>query len=143
MFGFLIGGMVNDDAVKLKTFIDMALNKFGALSTAELGAAIEKEFDKEHCHVDMHTVNFQFKELEDFLFAFDSFVEEGKPRALTAHGRGKFAGFMLQVVDGDKWLCSVSDGIAYRATGGAKKLVQVMQKKFGVQDFTKLMKGFR
>lgn len=142
MFGFLIGGVVNDDAVKLKTFTDMALNKYRALSTAELGAEIEKEFDEEHFHVGTHTVNFRFKELEYFLFMFESFMEEEKPRNLTVVGKGRYAGFMLQVVDGDKWFCSVSDGIAYRATGGAKKLVQVMEKKFGVQNFTKLMKGF-
>lgn len=153
MFGFFIGGVVNDDAVKLKTFAGMALNKYGFLSTSELGIAIENEFDKKHCYVDKDKVNFQFKELEGFSFEFhmmfESFVEERKSRSLMVHGFGKYAGFTLFAADGGNWHCSVTDGISYAATGGAKKLVQVMRKKFGIRDYTKFgalfprMKGFR
>ncbi|MDP7546243.1 MAG: hypothetical protein QGF20_03035 [Alphaproteobacteria bacterium] len=141
VFGFLISGAVNDDAVKLKTFTDMALSKFGGLSAAEQSDAIEKEFNKEHCHVDLHEANFRFKELDDFLFSFSESFEPGKPRSLSVHGKGRYMGFMLQVINGGSWSCSVSDGIAYSATGGAKKLQQVMKKKFGVRNFDKLMKG--
>ncbi len=143
MFGFLIGGEVNDDAVKLKTFTDMALNKYGNLPTDELGPAIKGDFDKDCYHIDMYTVNFRFKEIEEFLFSLESRAEEGKARTLTVFGNRKYAGFMLQVVDGENWHCSVSDGIGYRATGGAKKLAPIMKKKFGIRDFTKFMKGFR
>ena len=142
MFGFLISGAVNDDAVKLKTFTDLALNKYGALSAAEQGGAIGREFDKEHCYVDAREVNFRFKELDDFLFSFTEPNEVGRPRSLSATGKGRYMGFMLQVIDGDNWQSSVSDGIAYKATGGAKKLQQVMEKKFGVRNFEKLMRGF-
>jgi hypothetical protein len=44
---------------------------------------------------------------------------------------------MLVVSDERRWHCSVSDGMAYSATAGAKKLAQLMDKKFGVRDMTK------
>ncbi len=50
---------------------------------------------------------------------------------------------MLQVTDGHNWHCSVSDGIAYRATGGARKLVKVLESKYDIRDISKIMKGFR
>ena len=49
---------------------------------------------------------------------------------------------MLQVHGGSSWSCSVSDGMGYKATGGAKKLVKVMCKKYGMRNYSKYMKGY-
>ncbi len=146
MFGFLIAGEVSDDAVRLKTFTDMVLNKYRNLPTNELGAAIQNDFDKDYCHIATDTVNFRFKEIEEFLFCFpfwfERHVDAEVARALTVFGKGKYAGFVLHVAHGKNWHCSVNDGFTWRSTGGAKKLVQLMEKKFGIRDFTKFKKGF-
>ncbi|HEV7251677.1 MAG TPA: hypothetical protein VGN97_01050 [Mesorhizobium sp.] len=52
-------------------------------------------------------------------------------------GKGKYAGFSLGCTR-NGMSCSVRDGLAYSATGGAKKLGQVMTKKFGVMDMDRL-----
>jgi hypothetical protein len=46
---------------------------------------------------------------------------------------------MLFVSAEDHWHCQVSDGTFRSATAGAKKLAQVMEKKFSVSDLTKLI----
>ena len=45
MFGFLIGGIVNDDAVRLKTMIDIVINKYGNLPIAEIADIVSKDID--------------------------------------------------------------------------------------------------
>jgi hypothetical protein len=142
-FGFLISGEVNDDAVKLKAFTELALNKYGSLPRSKLGKAIHEDFDKFACNTDRYTADFQFPEVEDFLFSFDRYDEEGLARTLTVHGSGKYAGFMLQVLRGNIWQCFIGDGVRTRATCGAAKMVEVMERKFGVRNFTKFMESFR
>jgi hypothetical protein len=143
MFGFLIGGEVNDDAVALKKLTDMVMNKYAALEHDQLIEAISRDFDEEHRYIDSNDINFFFKELEEFQFGFRKSYGNEAINDLSIFGRGKYAGVLLQVTDGKNWYCSVSDGIAYRATGGAKKLVKVLEKKFDIQDISNVMKGFR
>jgi hypothetical protein len=49
---------------------------------------------------------------------------------------------MLQSDDAKGWACSVTNGIAFQATGGAKKLSQIFCKKFGAFDLGAALKQF-
>ncbi|QIG47939.1 hypothetical protein G5V57_09550 [Nordella sp. HKS 07] len=136
MFGFLIRSEVNDDAVRLKTLVDQAVSRYLSLSREELKTTIPQAFPESLHHIDHSGVNFIFPEFKEFLFMLKTGYDAHM--SLSVLGRGKYAGFILSV--GDKnWNCSVSDGIAYRATGGAKKLAQLMEKKFNVFDATRFM----
>jgi len=142
LFGFLIGGEVNDDAVALKKLTDMAINKYAALEYDQLVEAISHDFDEEHRYIDSSDINFVYKELEEFQFSIRKSYSSEEFNDLSAFGLGKYAGVMLQVINGLDWHCSVSDGIAYSATGGAKKLVKVLESKYDIRDISDAMKGF-
>lgn len=144
MFGFLISGEVNDDAVRLKTFVDMALNKYAYLEEySDLKSAVEANFDKRARHTDAQQVSFVYPELTEFQFCLDSSKFDKPMFPLNVIGRGKYSGFMLTVIEAEKWNCSVSDGISYKATGGAKKLASIMEKKFDVLDMSKIINRYR
>ena len=144
MFGFLINSVVNDDAVRLKTFVDLALYKYAKIQTYKnLQEKIEADFDENARYTDNHQVSFVFPAFVDFQFCFDSIKLDKSIFPLNVIGRGKYAGFMLTVVDEKRWNSSVSDGIVYRATGGAKKLASVLEKKFSIGDMSKLINQFR
>jgi hypothetical protein len=142
MFGFLIAGEVNDDAVALKQLTDMAVNKYANLSKKELIAAVSHDFDEYHRHIDFNAVSFTFRELSEFRFSLDLLSADRPPYALTVSGNAKYLGFMLSSPPKSKWACSWSHGIGYRATAGAKKLVKVMDRKFDILDTSKLMKDY-
>lgn len=142
MFGFLISGEVNDDAVALKKLTDMVMNKYATLEHNKLVEKITRDFDEGHRYIDSNDINFIFKELEDFQFGFRRLYGNELINDLSVFGQGKYAGVLLQVTGGKNWHCSVSDGIAYRATGGAKKLVKVLEKKYNIKDIINV-KGFR
>jgi hypothetical protein len=140
MFGFLIKGEVNDDAVRLKTLTDQVFSSYMALDREKLNEAISRDFPGDLHHADNFSVNFIFPTFGDFLFMLN--IGSGKnsfDRFLSVQGRGKYAGFILSA-SRDTWTCSVKDGFQFRATGGAKKLAQLMEKKFSVMDMTNLMK---
>lgn len=140
MFGFLIKGEVNDDAVRLKALADQAMAKYMPMTREQLKEAVHRDFPADLHHIDDFSVNFVFPDLGEFLFMLDTGRgKDDDDRFLSVQGRGKYAGFMLHA-SRDNWHCSVSDGIAYRATGGAKKLVQLMESKFGILDMSKLLK---
>jgi hypothetical protein len=142
MFGFLIAGEVNDDAVKLKTFADIAISKYINLTRSDFEAAISKDFPSDRRYSDRHYISFRYPELREFLFSID-IPEQGElSHHLTAFGEGRYAGFMLQVNKAE-WHCSVSNGISYNATGGAKKIAQIMENKFGVKNITRYLKRIR
>ena len=143
MFGFLISGEVNDDAVALKKLTDMAINKYADLHDKQLDEAISHNFDESHRSIEARNINFVFNELEDFLFSLDISPSESATHNLSIFGRGKYAGFLLQVGEGSNWQCSASDGAAYRATGGARKLVKVLIKKYGITDFSGYINAHR
>ena len=66
MFGFFNGGEANDDAVSLKKFTDMSLNKYSTLPRKELAVAITHNFDEKHRYIGAHQINFVFAELVEF-----------------------------------------------------------------------------
>lgn len=145
MFGFLIGSEVNDDAVALKKLTDMALNKYASLTHDQLAEVISRDFDEKHRFFSVHFAltgiyaNFVFPELIEFQFSVSDPGFGEKLNGLSVSGRGKYLGFMLYVSkNGSDWRCSVSNGIAYRATGGARKLVKVMSNKYGITDISGL-----
>ncbi len=139
MFGFLIKGEVNDDAVKLKTFAEMAVKKYAHLSFDEAKKAVESDFDEGKRYIDEYHCTWIYDELPDFQFILSKGVGD-EVFTLMANGRAKYAGFMLHVGDiGEQWYASVQDGISYRATGGAKKLIQLMGNKFGVENMDKVL----
>lgn len=140
MFSFLIKGEVNDDAVRLKAFVDKALSKYASLSRAELEEVVVQDFPDEQHYLESHSVNVYPTELKDFGFMLDATGALGFH--LTAMGHGKYAGFMLHA-SRDTMHCSWSDGLSYSATGGAKKLVEMMEKKFDISNTNKLLGRFR
>ncbi len=127
---------MNDDAVALKKLTDMVMNKYSALEHDQLAEAISSDFGEEYRYIDSNDVTFVFKELEEFQFGLKKSFSSEAINDLSIFGRGKYAGVMLQVIDGHNWYCSVSDGIAYRATGGAKKLVKVLERKYDIRELT-------
>lgn len=137
-FSFLIGGIVNDDAVRLKTYCDLVVGRYLSLSVSDLHAAIGRDFPGERSYCDQKTTSFAFADLKHFRFSIDHWDQDNRPKTLSVVGHGQYAGYMLQGFDGGtSWASLVSDGIAYRATGGAKKLARVMEKKFSVRDNSK------
>lgn len=77
-----------------------------------------------------------FEELPSFLFnfRFRSPLED----QFQVIGRGKYAGFSLHWQENSK-NASARDGISYSATGGARKLAQVMAKKYGFTDISRIV----
>lgn len=143
VFGFLIKGEVNDDAVRLKQIVDQALNKYGHLDQLELEETLRRDFPSDHLFIGRDDATFVHPNIEYFPCHLMVEPKDADARwSLSVHGRGKYAGFLLHASTRG-WHCSVSDGIAYRATGGARKLARTMCKKFDVTDMDKLLKGFR
>lgn len=141
LFGFLIRGEVNDDAVRLKALVDQVVAKYMSLTHEELMEVVPRDFPAELYHAveNDDVMNFTFPDVKEFLFMLHT--SEGNNNSLTAIGRGKYAGFTLYTSD-SPWFCSVEDGITYRATGGAKMLAKLMAKKFGISDMTKILAGY-
>lgn len=137
MFGFLIGAEVNDDAVKLKTLIDMAIAKYAGLDEAHLKAAVAKDFDKDHCHIDTHRVSFAYPDFEEFLFSLEATQHPGIAKSVTVMGRAKYAGFMVHGNAEGSWFCTAKGGIRYQPTGGARSMAKLMAKKYRIADMTK------
>ena len=136
MFGFLINGEVNDEAVRLKAMTDHVLKKYFPLTCEKLTEVVILEFPGEQHYIDAHFINFVVPELAHFCFMTTIGPSpDSIGKQLSVLGRGKFAGFVLFPTL-DNWFCNVSDGIEYRATGGAKKLAKMMQKKYGVRDMS-------
>ncbi|MCL5668515.1 MAG: hypothetical protein M1392_00605 [Gammaproteobacteria bacterium] len=139
--GFSVGGDVNDvAAVALKKLTDMVLKKYVALPHDQLTEAISRDFDARNRCIVTDYMHFVFAELPEFQFNLGSPIREDECHDLSVIGRGKYVGFMLQVANGSNWVCSANDGISYRATSGARKLVELMNKKYGISDFSDLFK---
>lgn len=131
---------MNDDAVALKKLVDLTINKYGELEPTQLKEQIPNDFEDEYHHISSDYVGFVYKELKEFQFSFHQLNNEDSNNDLMVEGRGKYAGFNLYA-RGSQWHSSARDGIAYRATGGAKKLVKVLEDKYDIQDMDKLLKG--
>jgi len=143
MFGFLIKREVNDDAVRLNTLSGLAAKRYCHLSFDDACHLVTADFDPKLRHIDKLGCTFDYPGLAHFQFHLDRGLASTH-LALSVFGEGKYFGFMLQTGDGgQKWQASVEDGAAYRATGGAKVLIEVMEKKFGVRNFTKLFGHYR
>ena len=139
MFSFLIRHEVNDDAVKLKTFCDSVIKRYLGLDGTELLRAIERDFPAERRYIDSRECSFVFEEIPEFIFHVDGNFAAGPH--LLIQGRGKYQGFMLQfMMNNETWICSARHGIVTAATGGARKLVKVMCRKYDIDDFGKMMR---
>lgn len=134
-FSTLIKDEVNDVAVKLKTLTDLAAAKYLPMSDEELKAALPRDFPVDHYQIGSDTAMFVFPDMSDFSFMLSTFTGS---KQLMINGRGKYTGITLFVHEGGVWHCSVEDGVVYSATGGAKKLAQVVQQKFGIKDMKSL-----
>lgn len=143
MFGFLIKGEVNDEAVRLKAIADLAARKYCFLKFEQACAAIAIDFAERQRFIQHKVCGFQYPELLDFQFHLDGALDPS-PIPLSIFGHGKYAGFLLQSSDGGaRWHASVEDGISYRATGGAKMLLKILEKRFGVRDLAKFLARFQ
>ena len=136
MFDFLIRGEVSDDAVRVRTLMQLALNKYGTAAQDELTAQIRSDFEITHCDADRYRVTFCYKELEEFLFSFDVSRSSDAERTLSASGRGKYAGIGIYANTKGDWFCTVERGVSFQPTRAAKVLAKTLAKKYGVSDMT-------
>lgn len=139
MFAFLIKKEVNDDAVRLKLLCDKALNDYLLVPYDEALNLARDRFQSRSFYLSSDEFGFVFAELPEFQFARSRNFPFGD--CLFATGRGKYHGFQLWIKsDGQDCMCSVYDGVSSSATGGARKLAKLMEKKYNVQDITKMLK---
>ncbi len=141
MFGWLIKGEVNDDAVRLKALADRVISKYLPLSRDDLEAAVKRDFPGEQSFFDRSDGTLVFQEAPEFTFGINiNFLGTDDPvSGLTVSGIDKYAGFSLNVSAEGLWFCSAEDGVFARVTAGSKKLVKAMKAKFGVPDQKELM----
>ena len=68
------------------------------------------------------------------MFHYNMFLTEA---SISVIGDAKYAGFALYPKSApySDWHCSAKDGIAYKATAGAHKMVKVLKKKYGIECF--------
>ena len=143
MFGFLIRSEVNDDAVRLKMLVEQIVARYIPLNEGDLEKTIKADLPTQQYFRDRNYFTLLFPELDMFDFLLDtSRWEQVSDRAISVHGKGKYYGFVL-FASTERWHCSVENGVAYRATGGAKKLAQVMEKKFNILNMSRLLNEFR
>lgn len=142
MFGWLIRGEVNDDAVRLKTVAEMVAPKYCTHRFPEACAAVTADFPETHRHIDPFYCNFSFSQLEAFNFSIDRGTGES-PLALNVLGRGKYHGFMLQTMDGgSEWWASLTSSDYFPATGGARTMKDTFVRKLNARDMDKLLSEF-
>lgn len=134
MFG---SGKINDDAVKLKTLIDVALNKYGNLPIKQLAEAAKNEFDYSTT-LSSKDIIFRFKELDSFMFYFSESTDDNKKSSLVVTGTRKYQNFSLSACK-EFWSCCTMDRGYHRTTSKAKKLMKVMVEKFDVRDDSEIM----
>lgn len=94
MFGGLIKGDVNDDAVRLKTLTDLAISKYLPLSRDELEVALKRDFPREMSSVDDFSANFTFQNAPEFTFRIDLTLHRADDvvSGLTVHGLASMPG---------------------------------------------------
>ncbi|WP_265519480.1 hypothetical protein [Nitratireductor luteus] len=136
MFGFLIGKEINDDAVRLNMLCGNVKKHFMTLPKNALKEKLEKEFIDSNKSIRDDDASIVFDDLPSFIFNF--YFSGPFEDQFQVIGRGKYAGFSLHWA-GDSKNSSAQDGISYSATGGARKLAQVMAKKFGFIDISRTM----
>lgn len=136
MLGFLIGKEVNDDAIRLNLICDYIKYRLMPLSRDEMWNKIERDFDDAHRHTGKDGITIVFKEMP--LFTIHFYFDKQHSHLFQIVGRARYAGFVLHWRNDFKD-CSAADGIGQAATGGARKLAQIMQKKFGFRDISRFM----
>lgn len=140
MFGFLINSEVNDDSVKLKTYLDLVLTRYSGLEQKELYNKVKDDFPSQFVHCDDRQINFTFSDFCIFKFVLDFdplFVQDANLH-VTVFGYDKYFGFMLQT-NGKISTCSVTDSLSSKSTFAAKKLAKIFARKFGVEDVSDLL----
>lgn len=139
MFGFLIGREVNDDAVRLDSLVYRITKNYMQLVPSALIERVKQDFDVYHRGIGDDAVSIMFPESETFLFHI--YTKGTFAGELQCLGQGKYAGFNLHWTPSRKTV-NVMDSLSYRATGGAKKLADMMAKKFGYTDISKYTREF-
>jgi hypothetical protein len=132
-FSAIVKNEVNDDAVKLMRLTDLAVTKYLSMSDEELMAVLPLDFPSEHYGFDLDAVTFVFPDMSDF---YVTLSENTGSKSLCVTGRRRYAGFTLFVPNDGYWHCSAREGITHSATGGAKSLAQLLEKKFGIRDIS-------
>lgn len=127
------GEEVSDVAATLTKLTDMVVKKYMSLSYDQLAQAISHDFNDRSRHIDAQRISFVFAELPDFQFNF--LATDSSRYDFWVAGCRRYTGFMLFMLDvnGTDWGCSTNDGISYQATIEAKKLADVMGKKYGAK----------
>jgi hypothetical protein len=138
MFDFWKRSTTNEDAVTLKILTDLVISRYANLDYDSLTNIVSTDFDKNHHYIDNKTITFSYSELEEFHFTFSSSRVKVLDNYISVSGRGKYAGFLLQIIDGKKMHCSVSDGMIKKSTNSAKKIAKILQEKYGIRDLSYL-----
>lgn len=103
---------------------------------------LRSELSDRQIHHSPHDISFVFDEAPFFHFSYDLFQAGAGLKGLSVLGHGKYAGYLLTDVDGSMH-SSVSDGMTYRATSGAKTLAGILERDYDVPDFTRLLRRTR
>ena len=133
LFYFFINNEVNEDAANLAAITELVFSRYCNLKYSKLEKALANDFLNCQVYIDKDGANFYYKKLPYFQFLLSMTPNKEKlPLFLSVLGKGKYAGFGLHVND-QHWSYSVKDAILFNATGGAKKLAKIMNKKYGVE----------
>lgn len=114
--------------------------RFLGLSHKEAAALARVDFPESDRHISDREFSFQYADLPEFGFV----VSEISGPVITAHGSGRFAGFMLQTgADEHSWLTSVYKPIGRAQGPKAQSLANVFEKQLGVRNMEKMMARIR
>lgn len=128
MLGFLFASKVNDDAIRLKTHLNLMAVRYLNVPLAEVANLVQRDYGttlKVAQDSDSEvTVEFGHPDLPDFKF----WLEGEKYTKLIAQGRGRYRGFILTVSkDGRHWTVRTS---GEDASPDARKLAGILERKF-------------
>lgn len=131
MFGFLNSREVTDDAIRIVHSIEQILSDIETLSIDDFTT----KFAGPDANIpDRDRFSFKVSHEPDFVFHYSEML--GEP-SIAVTGGAKYAGFALypKSTSYSEWHCNAKDGIAYKATAGAHKMVKVLRKKYGIESF--------
>ena len=140
MFGFLYKGIVNDDAVTLRNLVNKSIKKYSGLSPSDIRRAVAVDFVEPYKLIDEHQVFFTYEELPEFDIGYTRLKDDAEFQELSVIGKGKYTGFQLHAQSESDMNCWAISGAAYRVSGAAKSLAKTMERKYGVDDFSRDMK---
>jgi hypothetical protein len=130
MFGLQFASKVNDDAVRLKTHLNLMAARYLHAPIKDVAAMVHRDYGgtlraAQDTGGDI-TLEFSHPDLPDFKF----WIEGQQHPKLTAQGRRGYQGFILTISgEGRHWVVHTAGD---DASSDARKLASVLQRKFDV-----------